>query len=198
MMPMGKEELMKRLEERIRNCRKCPLWELRTNPVPGAGSYDAEVMFVGEAPGYWEDQKGLPFVGRAGKVLDELLAGIGLRREEVYITNIVKCRPPNNRDPTEEEIRACSPYLDMQIDIIRPRLIVPLGRHSMRYILGKFGFRVEPISRVHGKTFEARTLFGKVTIIPTYHPAAALYKPPVMEELKKDFARIGALMKRTR
>ncbi|WP_297487332.1 type-4 uracil-DNA glycosylase [Thermococcus sp.] len=195
---MGKEELMKRLEERIRNCRKCPLWELRTNPVPGAGSYDAEVMFVGEAPGYWEDQKGLPFVGRAGKVLDELLAGIGLRREEVYITNIVKCRPPNNRDPTEEEIRACSPYLDMQIDIIRPRLIVPLGRHSMRYILGKFGFRVEPISRVHGKTFEARTLFGKVTIIPTYHPAAALYKPPVMEELKKDFARIGALMKRTR
>ncbi len=197
-MPMGKEELMKRLEERIRNCRKCPLWELRTNPVPGAGSYDAEVMFVGEAPGYWEDQKGLPFVGRAGKVLDELLAGIGLRREEVYITNIVKCRPPNNRDPTEEEIRACSPYLDMQIDIIRPRLIVPLGRHSMRYILGKFGFRVEPISRVHGKTFEARTLFGKVTIIPTYHPAAALYKPPVMEELKKDFARIGALMKRTR
>ncbi len=197
-MPMGKEELMKRLEERIRNCRKCPLWELRTNPVPGAGSYDAEVMFVGEAPGYWEDQKGLPFVGRAGKVLDELLAGIGLRREEVYITNIVKCRPPNNRDPTEEEIRACSPYLDMQIDIIRPRLIVPLGRHSMRYILAKFGFRVEPISRVHGKTFEARTLFGKVTIIPTYHPAAALYKPPVMEELKKDFARIGALMKRTR
>jgi len=197
-MPMGKEELMKKLEERIRNCRRCPLWELRTNPVPGAGSYDAEVMFVGEAPGYWEDQKGLPFVGRAGKVLDELLAGIGLERDEVYITNVVKCRPPNNRDPTEEEIRACSPYLDMQIDIIRPRVIVPLGRHSMRYILGKFGFPVEPISRLHGRAFEARTLFGKVTVVPTYHPAAALYRPPLMEELKKDFARIGALMKRTR
>ncbi len=194
-MPMGKEELMRKLEERIRNCRKCPLWELRTNAVPGAGSYDAKVMFVGEAPGYWEDQKGLPFVGRAGKVLDELLEGIGLTREEVYITNIVKCRPPNNRDPTEEEIRACSPYLDRQIDIIRPKVIVPLGRHSMRYILEKFGFEPEPISKIHGKTFEAYTLFGKIVIMPTYHPAAALYRPPIREELERDFRKLGELLK---
>ncbi|WP_297509284.1 type-4 uracil-DNA glycosylase [Thermococcus sp.] len=192
---MGKEELMRKLEERIRNCRKCPLWELRTNAVPGAGSYDAKVMFVGEAPGYWEDQKGLPFVGRAGKVLDELLEGIGLTREEVYITNIVKCRPPNNRDPTEEEIRACSPYLDRQIDIIRPKVIVPLGRHSMRYILEKFGFEPEPISKIHGKTFEAYTLFGKIVIMPTYHPAAALYRPPIREELERDFRKLGELLK---
>jgi uracil-DNA glycosylase family 4 len=194
-MGNNKEKLMHELEERIRACRKCPLGQLRTNPVPGAGSYDAKVMFVGEAPGYWEDQKGLPFVGRAGKVLDELLAGIGLSREEVYITNIVKCRPPENRDPTEEEIKACSPYLDRQIDIIRPKVIVPLGRHSMRYILEKFGFPVEPISRIHGERFEARTLFGKIIIMPMYHPAAALYKPPIREELEKDFKKLASIIK---
>ncbi len=194
-MPMGKEELMRKLEEKIKNCRKCPLWELRTNAVPGSGSYDAKVMFVGEAPGYWEDQKGLPFVGRAGKVLDELLREIGLSRDEVYITNIVKCRPPENRDPTEEEIKACSPYLDRQIDIIRPKVIVPLGRHSMRYILEKFGFPVEPISRIHGKTFEAHTLFGRIVIMPSYHPAAALYRPQIKEELRRDFKKLGGLLK---
>ncbi|GAB6134499.1 type-4 uracil-DNA glycosylase [Thermococcus prieurii] len=193
---MGKEELMKKLEERIRNCRKCPLGGLRTNAVPGSGSYDAKVMFVGEAPGYWEDQKGLPFVGRAGKVLDELLAGIGLSRDEVYITNIVKCRPPENRDPTEEEIKACSPYLDRQIDIIRPKVIVPLGRHSMRYILEKFGFKPEPISKIHGETFEARTLFGKIIIMPMYHPAAALYRPPIREELEKDFVKLAKILEK--
>ncbi|WP_297478042.1 type-4 uracil-DNA glycosylase [Thermococcus sp.] len=192
---MGKEELMRKLEEKIKNCRKCPLWELRTNAVPGSGSYDAKVMFVGEAPGYWEDQKGLPFVGRAGKVLDELLREIGLSRDEVYITNIVKCRPPENRDPTEEEIKACSPYLDRQIDIIRPKVIVPLGRHSMRYILEKFGFPVEPISRIHGKTFEAHTLFGRIVIMPSYHPAAALYRPQIKEELRRDFKKLGGLLK---
>ncbi|NJE29980.1 uracil-DNA glycosylase [Thermococcus sp. 18S1] len=191
---MGKEELMRKLEERIRDCQKCRLGSLRTNAVPGSGSYDAKVMFVGEAPGYWEDQKGLPFVGRAGKVLDELLAEIGLTREEVYITNIVKCRPPENRDPMEDEIKACSPYLDRQIDVIRPRVIVPLGRHSMRYILEKFGFDPEPISKIHGKTFEAHTLFGKIIIMPMYHPAAALYRPPIKEELRKDFLRLGELI----
>ncbi|NJE85324.1 uracil-DNA glycosylase [Thermococcus sp. CX2] len=191
---MGKEELMKKLEEKIRSCRKCPLGELRTNAVPGAGSYEAKVMFVGEAPGYWEDQKGLPFVGRAGKVLDELLAEIGLKREDVYITNIVKCRPPDNRDPTEEEIKACSPYLDRQIDIIKPKVIVPLGRHSMRYILEKFGFDTEPISKIHGKTFEAHTLFGKIVIMPMYHPAVALYRPALREELRRDFHKLKTLI----
>ncbi|MCO6041229.1 MULTISPECIES: type-4 uracil-DNA glycosylase [Thermococcus] len=187
---MGKNEAMKKLEEKIKACKKCPLGELRTNAVPGSGSYDAKIMFVGEAPGYWEDQKGLPFVGRAGKVLDELLESIGLRREEVYITNVVKCRPPNNRDPTEEEIKACSPYLDKQIDIIRPKVIVPLGRHSMAYILKKFGFEPEPISKMHGKVLEARTLFGKIVIMPMYHPAVALYKPQLREELEKDFKKL--------
>jgi len=192
---MGKNEAMKKLEEKIKACKKCPLGELRTNAVPGSGSYDAKIMFVGEAPGYWEDQKGLPFVGRAGKVLDELLESIELRREEVYITNVVKCRPPNNRDPTEEEIKACSPYLDKQIDIIRPKVIVPLGRHSMAYILKKFGFEPEPISKIHGKTFEAKTLFGKTIIMPMYHPAVALYRPQLREELEKDFKKLKEMLK---
>jgi len=193
-MAMGKEERLRELEEKIRACKKCTLGTLRTNAVPGAGSYDARVMFVGEAPGYWEDQKGLPFVGRAGKVLDELLEGIGLTREDVYITNIVKCRPPENRDPTEDEIKACSPYLDMQIDVIRPRVIVPLGRHSMRYLLEKFGFSPGPISKIHGEVFETRTLFGRIVIMPMYHPAAALYRPPLKEELRKDFLRLKELL----
>ena len=167
---------------------------LRTNAVPGSGNYDAKIMFVGEAPGYWEDQKGLPFVGRAGKVLDELLAEISLKREDVYITNIVKCRPPNNRDPDEDEIKACSPYLDRQIDIIRPKIIVPLGRHSMSYLLRKFGFEPEPISRIHGEIFEARTLFGKIIIMPMYHPAVALYKPQLREELRNDFKKLKEIL----
>lgn len=194
MLDVAKDELMKKLEEKIKNCKKCPLGMLRTNAVPGSGSYDADVMFVGEAPGYWEDQKGLPFVGRAGKVLDELLAEIGLKREDVYITNIVKCRPPNNRDPNEDEIKACSPYLDRQIDIIRPKIIVPLGRHSMSYILRKFGFEPEPISRIHGKIFEARILFGRIIIMPMYHPAVALYRPQLKEELRRDFKKLREIL----
>ncbi len=182
------------VEKRIASCRKCDLWKLRTNPVPGAGNPKADLMFVGEAPGYWEDQKGLPFVGRAGKLLDELLESIGLRRDEVYITNIVKCRPPGNRDPTDAEIKACSPYLDAQIDIIRPKVIAPLGRHSMRYILMKFGFKPEPISRIHGKIFEARTLMGRIRIVPLYHPAAALYNPGLRETLFEDFRKLKNLI----
>ena len=194
MVDSTKKTLMHGIEEKIRNCQKCPLGKLRTNAVPGSGNYGARVMFVGEAPGYWENKKGLPFVGRAGKVLDELLEEIGLNRDEVYITNIVKCRPPENRDPTEDEIKACSPYLDRQIDIIRPKVIVPLGRHSMGYILRKFGFEPGPISKIHGKTFEAHTLFGKIVIMPMYHPAAALYKPPLREELRRDFAKLKAIL----
>lgn len=184
---MSKDSLMKKLEEKIKKCQKCGLSQLRTHAVPGSGSYDAKIMFIGEAPGYWEDQRGLPFVGKAGKILDELLKGIGLRRDDVYITNIVKCRPPGNRDPTDEEIKACSPYLDKQIDIIQPKIIVPLGRHSMTYILKKFGFEPQPISKIHGKVFEARTLFGKILIVPIYHPAVALYRPALKEELQADF-----------
>jgi len=182
------------IERRIESCRKCDLWKLRTKPVPGSGNPKARLMLIGEAPGYWEDQKGLPFVGRAGKLLDELLGSIGLSRNDVYITNIVKCRPPENRDPTEDEIRACAPYLDAQIDAIRPKVIAPLGRHSMRYVLMKFGFKPEPISRIHGKVFEARTLIGRIRIVPLYHPAAALYNPRLRDTLFEDFVRLRELL----
>ncbi len=159
-----------KIVEEIKNCKKCPLWKTRKNPVPGEGGFARKIMFVGEAPGKWEDIKGRPFVGAAGKYLDELLASIGLSRRDVYITNIIKCRPPNNRDPTEEEIQTCSPYLDRQISIMKPKIICPLGRFSSEYILRKYGFEMRSISSVQGRVFR-----GEVIIIPMYHPAAALY-----------------------
>lgn len=182
-----KEEKMKRIEEEVKNCKKCELWKTRNNPVLGDGSLDAKIMFIGEAPGYWEDKKGKPFVGKAGKVLDELLESVGLKREEVYIANILKCRPPNNRDPEPKEIEACSPYLERQIFLISPRVIATLGRFSMDYILKKFGLGERKISEVHGKVFEINTIRGKVKIIPMYHPAVAVYNPNMKDILKKDF-----------
>ena len=132
-------EIWKQLEDAVANCRKCSLWKTRSNPVVGGGSKDAKVMFIGEAPGYWEDVKGRPFVGRAGRVLDELLESINLSREEVYITNILKCRPPNNRNPLQSEIEACTPYLDRQIELMNPEIIATLGNFALSYISEKFG-----------------------------------------------------------
>ncbi len=171
-----------KIEEDIKVCKKCTLSETKTNTVPGEGGFRKKVMFVGEAPGKWEDLKGRPFVGAAGKYLDELLQSIGLSREDVYITNIVKCRPPGNRDPTDEEIAACSPYLDRQIAVMKPKIIVPLGRFSSGYILNKFGFKMKSISSVQGKVFR-----GDVIIIPMYHPAAALYHGKWKPELERAF-----------
>jgi len=181
------EENMKKIEIEIRNCRKCNLWKTRTNPVPGSGPLDAKIMFIGEAPGYWEDQKGEPFVGKAGKVLDELLDSIGLKREEVYITNVVKCRPPGNRDPLPEEINACKPFLEGQISLISPAIIATLGRFAMEYIFDKFGLEKKKISEVHGKIFEVNTIKGKIKIVPQYHPAVAVYNPNTKDQLKMDF-----------
>ena len=171
-----------KIEEDINVCKKCALSETKTNTVPGEGGFRKKVMFVGEAPGKWEDIKGRPFVGAAGKYLDELLQSIGLSREDVFITNIVKCRPPGNRDPTDEEIAACSPYLDRQIAVMKPKIIVPLGRFSSGYILKKFGFNMKSISAVQGKVFR-----GDVIIIPMYHPAAALYHGKWKPELERSF-----------
>ncbi len=170
------------IEREIRECRKCPLHRTRKNPVPGEGGFRKKIMFVGEAPGRREDELGRPFVGAAGKLLDELLDGIGLSRDDVYITNIVKCRPPGNRDPTEEEIRLCSPYLERQISVMKPKIICPLGRFSAKYILEKYGFEMRSISSVQGRVFE-----GEVTILPMYHPAAALYHQKLKGALVKSF-----------
>jgi len=190
-----KEEEMKALIEEIASCTRCPLHATRKNPVPGEGSLDAPLMLIGEAPGRWEDEKGRPFVGAAGKLLDSLLASIGLKREEVFIANVLKCRPPGNRDPRPDEIEACTPFLDRQIRIIRPKVIATLGRHSTSYIFSKAGLAFKRISDVRGSVLKARVLGIEVWIVPTYHPASALYNPGVKDILRSDFETIGRVVR---
>jgi uracil-DNA glycosylase family 4 len=184
---MSKRDLMERIVTDIEACHRCELWKNRGNAVPGEGNLDAAIMFIGEAPGYWENVKGRPFIGAAGKLLDETLGGIGLSRNDVYIANILKDRPPENRDPKPEEIQACTPYLDRQIEIIKPKIIVTLGRHSTAYILAKAGIEAVGVTLARGKVYEAELLGLKVLVIPTYHPAAALYYPKYKDMLEKDF-----------
>jgi len=183
------EKELKEIKEEAINCRKCPLYKTRNYPVIGEGNHQAKIMFIGEAPGVQEDRTGRPFCGAAGKILDELLESVGIKRKEVYITNILKDRPPENRDPQKEEIEACVPYLERQIEIIKPKVICPLGRYSMKFLMEKFGLKdeIQPISKIHGKVFEAKTLFQKVRIISLYHPAVATYNPNMKEILKQDF-----------
>lgn len=184
---------MRQIRDEILVLKESPLYDERIRnrvfPVIGEGSHFAEIMFVGEAPGKNEAETGRPFCGAAGRILDELLAFIGIPRKEVYITNIVKDRPPQNRDPLPEEIAVYAPFLDRQIEIIRPKIIATLGRFSMQYVMEKFGLghETQSIGRIHGRTFETETARGKIKIIPMYHPAVALYNPPIKEELKKDF-----------
>ena len=188
-----KRELMKKIRDEVVALSNSPLYAFRVEnknlPVIGEGSHDARFMLVGEAPGRNEAATGRPFCGRAGKILDELLASIDIPRTEVYITNIVKDRPPQNRDPLPSEIETYGPFLDRQIEIIKPKVIVTLGRYSMQYIMQKFGllFELEPISAVHGKTYQAKTNYGNIIIAPMYHPAAAMYTQSLKETLKKDF-----------
>lgn len=190
-----KKMLLESLNNEIMNCRKCRLREKRTKAVPGEGKPDAEIMFIGEAPGRQEDIQGRPFVGAAGRLLDSLIESIlGIKRTDVFITNVVKCRPPNNRDPLPDEILACSPYLDKQISIIEPKIIVCLGRHSARYILARGGIKVKSILSVRGRTFNIRVNQHNITVIPTIHPAAALYRPPWKKMLEEDFKKIRDLL----
>jgi uracil-DNA glycosylase family 4 len=171
--------------EGIKTCQECILAQGRTNAVPGEGPEDADIMFIGEGPGFHEDRQGRPFVGAAGKYLEELLETIGLTREDVYITNVVKCRPPGNRDPQVEEIEACRPYLDTQIELIRPHLIVTLGRFSMqRYFPGA------SISRIHGQPKRV----GNVIYYPMFHPAAALHQPRWRSLVEEDIRKIPELL----
>jgi uracil-DNA glycosylase family 4 len=174
-----------RLAEEIKACQLCILSQGRTNAVPGEGPEDADIMFIGEGPGFHEDRQGRPFVGAAGNYLEELLGKIDLSRQDVYITNVVKCRPPGNRDPQPAEIEACRPYLDQQIDTIRPRLIVTLGRFSMqRYFPGA------SISRIHGQPKRV----GNVIYYPMFHPAAALHQPRWRNLLEEDILKIPDLL----
>jgi len=184
---MSRESLMDEVRSEVEACRRCGLWRRRRNPVPGEGSLNAAVMFIGEAPGYWEDVRGRPFVGAAGKLLDEMLEGIGLSRGDVYIGNVLKCRPPGNRDPRPDEVLACAPHLERQIEIIRPRAIVTMGRHSTSQILSKAGFEARGITGARGRVYEGQVLGLEVRIIPAYHPAAALYNPKYRNALESDF-----------
>jgi DNA polymerase len=171
-------------------CTKCALAQGRTQVVFGSGAPDADLMFVGEAPGFHEDKQGIPFVGAAGQLLSKLLDGIGLRREDVYIANVLKCRPPGNRDPLPEEIESCEPHLWKQIELIQPKLICTLGNFATKLLSG----RPNGITQVHGRPQDVTLGGNSVTLYPIFHPAAALYTPRMLQVLQEDFARIPELL----
>ena len=182
---MSSEEILKEVAAEVSVCEKCALWKGRTKAVPGEGNPHAKVMFIGEGPGFHEDKQGRPFVGPAGQFLDELLASISLKRADVFITNVVKCRPPENRDPKPEEIAACNDYLDRQIAAIEPKVIVTLGRHSMAKFFGS-----EKISAIHGR---ARKVDGRI-YFAMYHPAAGLHQASLKDTIRADFKKIPQVL----
>jgi DNA polymerase len=188
---MSKKERLDQLNTLMSLCGNCALRKGCSRVVPGDGNPEAEIMFIGEAPGKKEDELGVPFVGAAGKFLNEMLASIKIKREDIYIANIVKCRPPENRDPLPEEVKACWPWLEKQIEIIDPKLIVTLGRHSMNRF-----FPEMKISESHGKAFRREMPnIGKRVFYALYHPAAALYNGSMRATLIKDFKKIPKILK---
>ncbi len=183
---MDRTELLDEINQQVSTCEKCQLHFSRKKAVPGEGPADAQILFIGEGPGFFENEQGRPFVGQAGKLLDSLLLAIGLERSKVYITNVVKCRPPGNRDPLPEELTACNDYLERQIVTLNPRVIVTLGRYSMAKFLP-----TAKISEVHGQSYWVK---GRL-IAPMYHPAAALHQPSLKPALEKDFRRLPEYIK---
>ena len=182
---MSSEEILKETAAAVSKCTLCDLYKSRTKAVPGEGNPHAKIMFIGEGPGYHEDKQGRPFVGPAGQFLEELLASINLKRSDVFITNVVKCRPPNNRDPLPIEIETCHPYLEQQIAAIKPKVIVTLGRHSMAQFFGS-----EKISAIHGR---ARKVDGYLCIA-MYHPAAGLHQASLKDTIRADFKKIPTII----
>lgn len=176
----------------VAGCEQCALAQTRTQVVFGSGSPTAELMFVGEAPGFHEDKQGVPFVGAAGKLLGKLLEGIGMSRDDVWVCNVLKCRPPGNRDPLQEEIEACEPHLWRQIELIQPTLIATLGNFATKLLSGK----PAGITQVHGREQQVVLGGNPVTLYPIFHPAAALYTPRMMDVLEEDFRRIPELLGR--
>jgi uracil-DNA glycosylase family 4 len=182
---VGPDDVLKQVAQEVAVCQKCQLHFGRKRAVPGEGPSNAKILFIGEGPGFYENEQGRPFVGAAGKFLEELLASIDMRREQVFIGNVVKCRPPGNRDPLPEEIEACSNYLDRQIAAINPQIIVTLGRYSMAKYLPN-----AKISAVHGQSFQVN---GRL-LVPMYHPAAALHQPSLKADVERDFSRLPGLI----
>jgi DNA polymerase len=176
----------------VASCTRCPLAAGRTQVVFGSGSPTADLMFVGEAPGFHEDKQGVPFVGAAGQLLGKLLAGIGLTRDDVFVANVLKCRPPGNRDPQPDEIEACESHLFRQIELIRPKVVATLGNFATKLLSGK----PAGITRVHGREQEVTLGGSRVLLYPIFHPAAALYTPRMLEVLQTDFVRLPELMGR--
>ena len=191
-----RDKALKKIKDEVVALSTSPLYNERVKnkylPVIGEGSHSAEVMFVGEAPGENEAKTGRPFCGRAGKGLDDLLASVGIERKDVYVTNIVKDRPPGNRDPFPDEIEIYAPFLDRQIEIIKPKVVATLGRFSMQYIMNRYGldWELDSISKLHGKTFETKGF----KFVPFYHPAAAIYNQNLLSILKEDFKVIKTLV----
>ena len=182
---MNRDKELRLIKDEILDCKKCSLCKTRAYPVIGQGDHQAKIIFIGEAPGFNEDKTGFPFCGKAGEVLDDLLGSVNIKREDVYITNILKCRPPGNRNPKSEEIKACVTYLERQIKTIKPEIICTLGNFSTAYIFEKFSLkdRIQGISKIHGQVFNADDL----KIISLYHPAVVTYNDNMREVLKKDF-----------
>jgi uracil-DNA glycosylase len=174
------------LNAEIAECRQCELAATRTRTVPGEGRADAEILFIGEAPGYYEDQQGRPFVGPAGQFLEQLLGCIGLRRADVFIANVIKCRPPQNQDPLPHQIRACEGWLQRQLEIIEPKMVITLGRYSM----AKF-FPGQSISKIHGQPRR----IGELLVVPMYHPAAALHQGSLRKTIEDDFKKLPPVLK---
>jgi uracil-DNA glycosylase family 4 len=189
---LGSKEDYEGLVSEILSCTRCPLYSSRTRAVPGEGPLNASIMFVGEAPGRSEDLEGRPFVGSAGKLLDSLLSSIGVERGSVYITNVVKCRPPGNREPFDSEVRACNPYLRRQISMIKPKIIVALGRIAGRTLYEMAGLRWDSIRAARGRVERVRVEGVDLMLTVTFHPAAALYNPGLREELENDFENVIA------
>lgn len=185
---VGKEDIWRGLVNEILSCKRCPLHKYRKKAVPGEGSLDSKIVFIGEAPGQKEDEEGRPFVGSAGKLLTELLESIGMRRGEVFITNVVKCRPPNNREPYDDEVEACKPYTTAILTLIKPKVIVTLGNYAGKFVFELGNMRWYGVSKARGKVYRVKVVdLGEVMVIPTYHPAAALYNPNVRGVLEHDF-----------
>jgi DNA polymerase len=198
---MSKTDEMKKIKDELMMLTTSPLYKYRTLnhyfPVIGEGSHDAEIMFVGEAPGRNEAKTGRPFCGAVGKILDDLLASVKIDRKDIYITNIVKDRPENNRDPLPEEIKIYGPFLDRQIDIIQPKVIATLGRYAFFYIMNKFGLELElePIGKAHGKSYKADASYGHIEIVALYHPCVAVYNNTKIGILKDDIKILNKVLK---
>jgi uracil-DNA glycosylase family 4 len=185
-MQAQSEDSLEKVSNEVIACRKCRLCETRKHAVPGEGSKASKIMFIGEAPGEQEDIQGRPFVGSAGKLLTELLTLIGIHREEIYITNIVKCRPPNNRPPRKDEAAACRPYLNRQLALLQPKVVCPMGNSAIHALIES----EKPVTELHGIPFEV----GEVTYFPMYHPAAALYTFSLRKVMEEDFRKLRALL----